>query len=70
MDFDSNRNGKQKSIMNYGYRSRYHDRTYVKRLLRGSEPGLWDLESHAAPPVRDVRIVWVAPIRYIKRAGP
>ncbi len=45
-------------------------RTYVKRLLRGSKPGLWDLESHAAPPVHDVRIVWVAPIRYIERAEP
>ncbi len=45
-------------------------RTFVKRLLRGSKPGLWTLESHAAPPMKDVRLVWVAPIRYIKRAGP
>ena len=45
-------------------------RTFVKRLLRGSKPGLWTLESHAAPPMKDVRLVWVAPIRYIKRGGP
>ncbi len=45
-------------------------RTYVKRILRGSKPGLWTLESHAAPPLKDVRLLWVAPIRYIKRAVP
>jgi hypothetical protein len=32
----------------------------LKRLLRGSEPGLWDLESIAGPTRRDERVVWAA----------
>lgn len=34
----------------------------IKRLLRGSEKGLYDLESIAGPTRRDVRPVWVARI--------
>jgi hypothetical protein len=32
----------------------------LKRLLRGSGPKLWDLESISGPTLRDVRIVWAA----------
>lgn len=51
----------------------------IKRLRRGSEPGLFDLESIAGPTRRDARLVWVARItnvvpplearRVIKRGG-
>lgn len=36
------------------------DEVLVKRLLRGSKPGLFDLESIGAPPRQDVRLRWVA----------
>lgn len=35
-------------------------RVLFKRLLRGSEPGLFDLESTAGEMIRDVRIRWAA----------
>lgn len=38
------------------------DEVLVKRLLRGSGPGLYDLESIAGPTRRDARLVWVARI--------
>lgn len=38
------------------------DEVLVKRILRGSEPGLYELESLGAPPRRDVRVRWVAVI--------
>lgn len=34
----------------------------VKRLLRGSQPGLYDLQSISGPPREDVRLAWVARI--------
>lgn len=37
----------------------------VKRLLRGSEPGTYDLESVAAPTRRNARILWAADITAI-----
>lgn len=42
-------------------------RVYIKQLLRGSAAGLWTLVSWNAPPIADVRIVWAAPIAWIKR---
>lgn len=55
------------------------DEVLIKRLLRGSEKGLFDLESIAGPTRRDVRPVWVARIiaiipplearRIIRRGG-
>lgn len=55
------------------------DEVLIKRLLRGSEKGLYDLESLAGPTRRDVRPVWVARIiniipplearRIIRRGG-
>ena len=38
------------------------DEVLIKRLLRGSEKGLYDLESIAGPTRHDVRPVWVARI--------
>lgn len=37
-------------------------RVLVKRLLRGSTPGLFDLESIVGPTIRDVRLNWAAEI--------
>ena len=34
----------------------------IKRLQRGSEDGLYDLESISGPPLRDVRLRWAAEI--------
>lgn len=40
-------------------------RVLVKRLLRGSEKGVWDLESLSGPTLPDVRIRWAAHITAI-----
>lgn len=42
---------------------------FLKRVLRGSEPGTFDLESHNAPPIRGVSIAWVAAIQSVIRSG-
>ncbi|MGG7567878.1 LexA family transcriptional regulator [Rhodovulum sp. DZ06] len=42
-------------------------RTYVK-ILRSAASGTYSLESHNAPPIRDVQIEWAAPILWVKRA--
>lgn len=42
---------------------------YLKRVLRGSEIGTYDLESHNAPPIRGVRLEWVASIQSVIRSG-
>jgi transcriptional regulator with XRE-family HTH domain len=41
------------------------DEVLVKRLLRGSRPGLYDLESVAGPMRRDARLRWAAHITAI-----
>ncbi len=41
------------------------DEVLVKRLLRGSRPGLYDLESLAGPVRRDARLRWAAHITAI-----
>jgi phage repressor protein C with HTH and peptisase S24 domain len=41
------------------------DEVLVKRLLRGSQAGLFDLESLDAPPRSDVRLRWAAHITAI-----
>jgi len=41
------------------------DEVLVKRLLRGSRPGLYDLESAAAPMRHDARLRWAAHITAI-----
>lgn len=40
-------------------------RVLVKRLMRGSEKGLFDLESVVGPTIEDVKLRWVAHIRFI-----
>lgn len=40
-------------------------RVLVKRLLRGSAPGLFDLESIVGPTIKDVRLRWAAEITNI-----
>lgn len=42
---------------------------YLKRVLRGAEPGTYDLESHNAPPIRGVQLEWVAAIQSVIRSG-
>jgi hypothetical protein len=37
----------------------------LKRLLRGEEPGTWDLESIVGPTLQNVRIKWVASVTAI-----
>lgn len=44
-------------------------RRYLKRVLRGSTKGLYDLESHNAPPIRGAHLVWVASIHSVIRSG-
>lgn len=41
------------------------DEVLVKRLLRGSKPGLFDLESLTGPPRKDCRLRWAAHITAI-----
>ncbi|MCP5381758.1 MAG: helix-turn-helix transcriptional regulator [Kordiimonadaceae bacterium] len=41
---------------------------YIKRLSRGSAPGLYHLESHNAPPMHDKTIEWAARVLYVKKA--
>lgn len=42
---------------------------YLKRVLKGSEPGTFDLESHNAAPIRGVQLVWIAAIQSVIRSG-
>jgi len=42
---------------------------FLKRVLQGAEHGTYDLESHNAPPIRNVRLVWVAAIQSVIRSG-
>lgn len=42
---------------------------FLKRVLRGSDKGTFDLESHNAPPLRGVRLTWVAAIQSVIRSG-
>ncbi len=42
---------------------------YLKKVLRGTKSGLYDLESHNAPPMRDQRLVWVSPVNTVIRSG-
>lgn len=42
---------------------------YLKRILRGSERGLFDLESYNAPTIRNARLEWVARVQGVVRAA-
>jgi transcriptional regulator with XRE-family HTH domain len=40
---------------------------YLKRIIEGTRRGLFNLESHNAEPIRDVRIVWASEILTVIR---
>ena len=42
-------------------------RCMLKLVRKGSRKGLYSLMSHNAPPIEDVRLVWVAKIKWIKK---
>ncbi|QBR70643.1 peptidase S24 [Beijerinckiaceae bacterium] len=42
---------------------------YLKRIQRGAATGTFDLESHNAAPIRNVRIEWAAEIKGVVRSG-
>lgn len=42
---------------------------YLKRLMRGSREGLFTLESHNAPPIRDAIIAWASEVFGVVRAA-
>ncbi|MFC5509321.1 S24 family peptidase [Bosea massiliensis] len=42
---------------------------YLKKVLKGTRPGLFDLESHNAPLMRDQRITWASPVNTVVRSG-
>lgn len=44
-------------------------RRYLKRVLKGAQPGTFDLESHNAQPIRGVELVWIAAIQSVIRSG-
>jgi len=41
--------------------------TLVKVLLRGSQPGFFNLISYNAPPIENVRLDWAAPIQWVDK---
>jgi len=42
--------------------------TYIKQLIRGSEPNRWTLLSLNAPPMENVEVEWATPVRFIMPA--
>jgi hypothetical protein len=42
---------------------------YLKTIRAGAKRGMFDLESHNAPPIRDVAIAWASPILMIIPSG-
>lgn len=42
---------------------------YLKRVQRGKGRGLYDLESHNAEPIRNVRIDWASEVHTVIRSG-
>ena len=44
-------------------------RRFLKRVLKGAEPETYDLESHNAPPIRSVKLDWIAAIQSVIRSG-
>jgi transcriptional regulator with XRE-family HTH domain len=42
---------------------------YLKRVIEGSRRGLFNLESHNAPVMRDVRVTWVSEVITVVRAA-
>lgn len=44
-------------------------RRFLKRVLRGSSPETYDLESHNAEPIRGVKLEWVSGVEHVVRSG-
>lgn len=42
---------------------------YLKRVRRSTTRGIFDLESHNAPPMRDIRLDWASDVLAVIRAG-
>lgn len=64
--YDDRRDGDYTDLINRECIVHLNDgRTYVKILLRGSEPGLWTLISHNASPITDVPISWAARVKWV-----
>lgn len=40
--------------------------TYVKRLMKGTEPGRYRLVSFKAPDIEDADVLWAAPVLWVK----
>ncbi|MFK4824816.1 XRE family transcriptional regulator [Paenochrobactrum sp. BZR 588] len=45
------------------------EKRYLKRILKGGTSNHYDLESHNAPPIRNVGIVWAAAVQSVIRMG-
>lgn len=59
--FEDQRNPPSPDMLSYACIVETEDgRVLFKRLLKGSAPGLYDLESHNGPTLEDVRLVWAA----------
>jgi hypothetical protein len=46
------------------------DRVAVARLMEGRTPGRYDLISQRPPDIRDVEVVWAAPIKAVIQPDP
>lgn len=44
-------------------------RRFLKRVLKGAQPGTFDLESHNAAPIRGVKLDWVSAVGHVIRRG-
>jgi transcriptional regulator with XRE-family HTH domain len=44
-------------------------RRFLKRVVQGSQPSTYDLESHNAAPIRGVRLEWVSRVGHVIRRG-
>lgn len=44
-------------------------RRFLKRVLKGSQPGTYDLESHNAATIRNTKLIWVAEVLSVVRSG-
>ena len=44
-------------------------RRFLKRVAQGSRRGMFNLESHNAPTIRDVEIEWVSQVAHVIRRG-
>jgi len=66
--YDDRREGDYSDLINRECIVHLNDgRTYVKILLKGSEPGLWTLISHNASAITDVPISWAARVKWVHK---